>query len=104
MLEKTLRAVELAAGSGIKTKINSLIMKGFNEDEITALAGFAFRHGIDARFIEMMPVGAADAGRGMSNETVLAVLKEKWPEYYEKGDPYYNPNFSLERWDYTLKP
>ena len=33
-----------------------------------------------------------------------ARMKEKWPEYYEKGDPYYNPNFSLERWDYTLKP
>lgn len=79
-LEKTLRAVELAAGSGIKTKINSLIMKGFNEDEITALAGFAFRYGIDVRFIEMMPVGAADADKGISNETVLAVLKERWPE------------------------
>jgi len=28
----------------------------------------------------------------------------RWAEYYEKGDPYYNPNFSLARWDYTLKP
>lgn len=33
-----------------------------------------------------------------------ARMKEKWPEYYEKGDPYYNPNFSLERWNYVLKP
>ena len=33
-----------------------------------------------------------------------ARMKEKWAEYYEEGDPYYNPNFSLERWDYTLKP
>lgn len=32
-----------------------------------------------------------------------ARMKEKWPEYYEKGDPYYNPNFSLKRWDYTLQ-
>ena len=31
-------------------------------------------------------------------------LKEKWPAYYDQGDPYYNPNFSLERWDYTLQP
>lgn len=30
-------------------------------------------------------------------------LKEKWPAYYEEGDPYYNPNFSLSRWDYTLQ-
>ncbi len=31
-----------------------------------------------------------------------ARMKEKWAEVYENGDPYYNPNFSLERWDYTL--
>ncbi len=30
-----------------------------------------------------------------------AYMKSSWPEYYEKGDPYYNPNFSLARWDYT---
>ena len=33
-----------------------------------------------------------------------ALMKERWARYYEEGDPYYNPNFSLERWDYTLKP
>ena len=33
-----------------------------------------------------------------------ALMKQKWPEYYEQGDPYYNPNLSLERWDYALKP
>ena len=33
-----------------------------------------------------------------------ALMKERWPGYYEEGDPYYNPNFSLERWDYVLKP
>ncbi len=31
-----------------------------------------------------------------------ALMKEKWAKYHEEGDPYYNPNFSLERWDYTL--
>ncbi|HCI73365.1 MAG TPA: hypothetical protein DHV42_02355 [Lachnospiraceae bacterium] len=33
-----------------------------------------------------------------------ALMKDRWREYYEKGDPCYNPNFSLDRWDYTLKP
>ena len=32
-----------------------------------------------------------------------AWMKEHWAEYYGKGDPYYNPNFSLARWDYTLR-
>ena len=33
-----------------------------------------------------------------------ALMKSRWKEYYEQGDPCYNPNLSLERWDYTLKP
>ena len=32
-----------------------------------------------------------------------ASMKERWPEYYDRGDPYYNPNLSLSRWDYSLK-
>ena len=29
-------------------------------------------------------------------------MKAAWPDYYEKGDPFYNPNLSLKRWDYSL--
>ncbi len=29
-------------------------------------------------------------------------FKEKWKKVLEKGDPYYNPNFSLDRSDYSL--
>lgn len=32
-----------------------------------------------------------------------ALFREKWKEALEKGDPYYNPNFSLDRSDYSLK-
>ena len=31
-------------------------------------------------------------------------FREKWKEELEAGDPYYNPNFSLYRSDYSLKP
>lgn len=30
-------------------------------------------------------------------------FREKWKEVLEAGDPYYNPNFSLDRSDYSLK-
>lgn len=30
-------------------------------------------------------------------------FREKWREMLEKGDPYYNPNFSLDRSDFALK-
>lgn len=31
------------------------------------------------------------------------IFKAKWKEVLEKGDPYYNPNFSLDHSNYTLK-
>ena len=79
-LENTLRSIELSAGSGIKTKINTLPQKDFNEDELADIAGLAFRYGIDVRFIEMMPVGAANEHRGIPNKTVLQRLMEVWPD------------------------
>ena len=27
----------------------------------------------------------------------------KWAEFLEKGDPYFNPNLDLERYDYSIK-
>ena len=30
-------------------------------------------------------------------------FREKWKEALAKGDPYYNPNFSLDRSDFSLK-
>lgn len=32
-----------------------------------------------------------------------AHFREKWKNVLEKGDPYYNPNFSLDRSDFALK-
>ncbi len=31
-----------------------------------------------------------------------SLMKERWASYYTGHDPYYNPNLSLARWDYTL--
>ena len=32
-----------------------------------------------------------------------AAFREKWKDLLEQGDPYYNPNFSLDRSDFALK-
>lgn len=33
----------------------------------------------------------------------IATFADKWPEILKKGDPYYNPNLSLDRCDFSLK-
>lgn len=75
-----MRGIEAAAASGIRTKINCVPQKGFNDSEIADLAEFAFTRGIDVRFIELMPVGSADSDTGVSNDYVLEVLKGIYPE------------------------
>ena len=39
-----------------KVKINSVLIGGFNDDEITALAELTRRYPVDVRFIELMPM------------------------------------------------
>ncbi len=36
-------------------------------------------------------------------EAECALFREKWREVLEAGDPYYNPNFSLDRSDFALR-
>lgn len=33
----------------------------------------------------------------------IAAFQERWPEILEKGDPYFNPNLSLDKADFSLK-
>jgi cyclic pyranopterin phosphate synthase len=78
--DMVMEGIEAAIASGIRTKLNCVPQKGFNDGEIADFAELAFRRGIDVRFIELMPVGTADSDTGVSNDEVLAVLREKYPE------------------------
>ncbi len=42
-----------------KTKINSVVIRGFNDDELVDLMEFAGEHGAELRYIEYMDVGGA---------------------------------------------
>ena len=82
-LSKTLEAIDLCIEKGIKTKLNCLLQKDFNEDEIKDLTDFALGKDIDIRFIELMPIGVADAERGLSNEETMHCIKDIYPEIQE---------------------
>lgn len=45
----------------------------------------------------------ADDAKAKRYQTECDHFKEKWKEVLEQGDPYYNPNFSLDRSDFALK-
>ena len=45
----------------------------------------------------------SDGEKAKRYEAEAAMFREKWKAVLEKGDPYYNPNFTLDRSDFSLK-
>lgn len=76
-LDEVMDALELSLKLGIKVKINSVIMDGINEDEISDLANLTRKYPIDVRFIELMPIGEGVNFKGVSEEYILEKLKDQ---------------------------
>ena len=59
-LESVLAGIDAALEAGFdRIKLNSVIMRGYNEDEVLALTDYALSKNIDIAFIEEMPLGEA---------------------------------------------
>jgi cyclic pyranopterin phosphate synthase len=66
-LTSVLAGIEAAKQAGFKRiKLNAVIMKGRNDDEIVDLARFAIEHDLDISYIEEMPLGHVTHERGES--------------------------------------
>lgn len=56
-LPHALRGVEAALWAGFdRVKLNTVLIGGFNDDEISDLADLTLRYDLDVRFIELMPM------------------------------------------------
>ena len=59
-LPEVLEGIDAAAAGGLKPlKINTVVMRGYNDDELTDLIDFARDRDAEVRFIEYMDVGGA---------------------------------------------
>jgi cyclic pyranopterin phosphate synthase len=70
-------------------KVNAVLMRGFNDDEIVPLARWARDAGFELRFIEWMPLDYGrtwDRSQLVPAEEVLAVLAREFPLGPEDGD------------------
>nr|WP_229807307.1 GTP 3',8-cyclase MoaA [Actinoplanes lobatus] len=74
-----LAGLRAAADAGLTpVKINTVLMRGVNEDEAPALLRFALSHGYQLRFIEQMPLDAQhqwDRHEMVTAEEILAALE-----------------------------
>ena len=62
-LPKVMGGIEAAAKAGLKIKINTVALKGQNEDEIPDLMRWSHAQGFDFTLIETMPLGDVDEDR-----------------------------------------
>lgn len=79
-LEDVKRAIHASIEAGIPTKINVAVMNGVNTDEIIPLAELAKEQKLHVRFIEMMPIGHGTEFKSFDNRSVLAKIREKYPD------------------------
>ncbi len=84
-LNDALRGLDAALNAGFeRVKVNAVLIGGFNDDEIPALADLTRRYPVDVRFIELMPMGTGDFDPGsfLAGDAVIKKLPElvKEPE------------------------
>ena len=87
-LGKVLDGIDAADAAGLKIKINTVALKGVNEDEIEALMLWAHGRGFDLTLIETMPLGEIDGDR-VDQYLPLSLVRAKLAR-----------KFSLEETDY----
>ena len=78
-LQDTLAGIQAAIEAHLPVKINCVLQKGINEDQIEALVGLTKDQNLMVRFIEMMPLGRGKEVAGVSNVEVLEVLRKRYP-------------------------
>ncbi len=80
-IEKTIDGIMAARAAGLAVKINTVALRGGNEDEFDALIAWCGRWGFDLCLIETMPMGDIGADRSehyLPLSLVRARLRRGW--------------------------
>ena len=77
-INRVFNGIRTALHYGIKIKLNSVIMKGINEQEVIPLIEFAKQYKIDLRFIELMPINVARNFKAVDEDLLKALIEENY--------------------------
>ncbi|HZW57739.1 MAG TPA: GTP 3',8-cyclase MoaA [Nitrososphaerales archaeon] len=80
--EKVLEGIRAAKEAGFESvKINAVIIRGYNDDEILDFAQFAYKYGFNMRFIEYMPFDGKkmwNTDKVVTGDEILGKIREKY--------------------------
>ncbi|CCA91444.1 GTP 3',8-cyclase MoaA [Novosphingobium sp. PP1Y] len=92
-LPQVLEGLAAAKAAGLRVKLNTVALKGVNEDHIADLVAWAHGEGFDATLIEVMPLGEVEEDRFDHYLPLVAVresLEKRWtlnPSDHRSGGP-----------------
>jgi cyclic pyranopterin phosphate synthase len=78
---KVMAGIQAAKAAGLNIKINTVALRGVNEDEFDSLVAWCGREGFDLVFIETMPMGDIDGDRTdqyLPLSLVRSRLAQRW--------------------------
>jgi cyclic pyranopterin phosphate synthase len=82
-LDHVLEGIDAATEAGLSpVKVNAVVMRGVNDDEIVELATYGREHGVTVRFIEWMPLDADERWRSdavVSQAEIVAAIDAVHP-------------------------
>jgi cyclic pyranopterin phosphate synthase len=71
-LNQVLASIQTADDAGLKLKINTVVVRGWNDDEVVDFARFARSTGYTVHFIEFMPIN----GRGIWGSNLVVSKRD----------------------------
>jgi cyclic pyranopterin phosphate synthase len=88
-LDRVLHGLDVAAQVGLRPlKINTVLLRGVNDDEVLSLTETSREHGWQIRFIEFMPLengGTWDMSRVVSGSDTRRAIEARWPLVPDPG-------------------
>lgn len=85
-LPQVLNGIDAAQNAGLRVKINTVALKGFNEDELFRLAEWCASRDMDLTFIEVMPMGDLGGEDRVGQYWSLKELRSRLEEHYTLVD------------------
>ncbi|MCC7320907.1 MAG: GTP 3',8-cyclase MoaA [Rubellimicrobium sp.] len=84
--DQVMRGLDAAQAAGLKVKLNTVALKGVNEDELFTLTEFAAARGMDLTWIEVMPMGDIGNENRLDQFWPLTALRARLAQRYSLVD------------------
>ncbi len=85
-LQQVLAGIDAAQAAGLKIKINTVALKGVNDEEFPRLIEWAHGRGMDLTIIEVMPLGEIGEGGRLDQYLPLSLVRAGLAKRYQLDD------------------